>query len=168
MKRRKWIALWGLAWVTLLLARAIWRLTPLALEPWLQAQMSFGQQGLYIAWLLFNAYAEGYRGFQLRFCPRVVARAQRLAEQPTPLRFVLALPYCMSLFADTRRQTIVSWILVVSIVSLVIAVRALPQPWRGIIDGGVVVGLLWGVMALWWIAWRRLFGGGEPYAQPST
>jgi F0F1-type ATP synthase membrane subunit a len=34
------------------------------------------------------------------------------------------------------------------IVVLVLLVRAVPQPWRGIIDLGVVVGLAWGIISI--------------------
>ena len=40
---------------------------------------------------------------------------------------------------------------------LVALVRRLDQPWRGIIDAGVVVGLAWGLAALW-IFTARAFG----------
>ena len=71
----KLLAAWGIAWVSLLLGRAIARLGPLALEPWTQDTMTDGQKGIYVGWLVVNAYLEGYRGFQLRFSPRVVSRA---------------------------------------------------------------------------------------------
>ena len=48
-----------------------------------------------------------------------------------------------------------SWSMVLGIVTLVVLVRRLPQPWRGIIDGGVVVGLSWGIVAI-----LILFGQG--------
>jgi hypothetical protein len=35
-----------------------------------------------------------------------------------------------------------------AIVGLVLLVGMLPQPWRGIVDAGVVVGLGWGIVAL--------------------
>ena len=40
---------------------------------------------------------------------------------------------------------------------LILAVSRLDQPWRGIIDAGVVVGLAWGLMTLW-IFTARAFG----------
>ncbi len=152
------LALWGVAWVTLLLSQAVWRLTPLALEPWTQDMMGPAQQGLYVFWLIANAYLEGYRGFQLRFSPRVVSRAIYAAKHPRPLWVILALPFCMSLFHSTRRQMTVSWVFIIVLVLLVTAVRSLPQPWRGIIDGGVVIGLLWGIAVIWALFFRYLRG----------
>lgn len=158
----KLVTAWGIAWVSLLLGRAIWRLTPLALEPWTQDLMTNGQKGIYIAWLVANAYLEGYRGFQLRFSPRVVSRAVYLGQHPRPFWIVLALPFCLSLFHSTRRQMTVSWVFVIAIVLLVWWVRMLPQPWRGIVDGGVVLGLLWGLGVIWWLFLRYLLGAKIP------
>ncbi len=36
---------------------------------------------------------------------------------------------------------ITSWLVVVVVTSLVFGMRFVPQPWRGIVDAGVVVGL---------------------------
>ena len=154
----KLIATWGVASVSLLLGQAIWRLGPLALEPWTEDLMTGTQKGIYIAWLVANAYLEGYRGFQLRFSPRVVSRANYLGQNPRPLWVILALPFCMSLFHSTRRQMTVSWTFIVAIVLLVWWVRSLSQPWRGIIDGGVVIGLLWGLLVIWGLFVRYLMG----------
>ena len=162
--RARWIAGWGVLTVSALLAQAVLRLTPIALEPWLAGTMSAFQIGLYIAWLIFNGWAEGYRGFQLRFCPRVVGRAFYLGEHPSVLRVVLALPFCMSLFHTTRRQLIVSWAFLGLLVVLVTLVKLLPQPWRGIIDGGVVLGLVWGIVALWVFFARAVWTGEIPVA----
>ena len=41
-------------------------------------------------------------------------------------------------------------------------VRSLPQPWRGIIDGGVVLGLIWGLGVIWWLFARYLAGAEVP------
>lgn len=163
---RRWVekllAAWGIAWVSLLLGRAIWRLGPLALEPWTEDLMTNGQKGIYIGWLVANAYMEGYRGFQLRFSPRVVSRAVYLGQNPRPLWVILALPFCMSLFHSTRRQMTVSWVFIAALVLLIWWVRSLPQPWRGIIDGGVVLGLMWGLGVIWWLFLRYLTGAKIP------
>jgi hypothetical protein len=158
----KLIAAWGVAWVSLLLGRAIARLTPLALEPWHGDLMNDGHKALYVGWLVLNAYLEGYRGFQLRFSPRVVSRAVYLGQNPRPLWLLLALPFCMSLFHSTRRQMTVSWTFVGAIVFIVWVVRALPQPWRGIIDGGVVLGLAWGLVVILALFVRYLMGHKVP------
>ncbi len=160
--QEKLVAAWGIAWVSALLGRAIWSLTPWAIEPWTEGLMTKGQQALYIGWLVANAYLEGYRGFQLRFSPRVVSRAVYLGQNPRPLWVVLALPFCMSLFHSTRRQMTISWVFIGALVVLIWWVRSLPQPWRGIIDGGVVLGLVWGLGVIWWLFARYLAGAQVP------
>ena len=156
------IATWGVVCVLALVGQALWRLTPLALEPWRDGSLTPLQQALYLGWVAVMAYSEGYRGFQKKFSPRVVARAFYLGRHPTPLRVLLALPFCMSFFHSTRRQKIVRYTFVTLIALLVVAVRRLPQPWRGIVDGGVVVGLAWGAVAILVFYVRGLRGEPSP------
>lgn len=147
MSRSRFATIWGLAGVFLLLMNAVVRLTPRALEP-LRSGMTGWQWALYAASIIFNAYAEGYRAFQLQFAPRVVARALHLGRNPRPLHVALAPIYCMALFHATRRRLIASWCVLVGVVILVIVINRVDQPWRGILDAGVVVGLTWGMIAM--------------------
>ena len=142
------IATWGLIGVLVILGRALAQLTTVAVEPIRAGQLDGWHWVVLATWVLVNAYAEGYRGFHLRFSPRTVDRAIYLGRHPTLLRVLLAPLFCMGLFAATRRTLIVSWGLVAAIVVLVVGVRQLAQPWRGIIDAGVVVGLGLGVLSL--------------------
>lgn len=153
-----WIVLWGVLGIVALLAEAIARLLPRALEPVLDGSLEPGHWAAYGGWVAFNAYAEGYRGFQKAFAPRVVARALYLARHPRPLRVALAPLFCMALFAATRRRWMVSWVVVIAVVGLVTLMRWVPQPWRGIVDGGVVVGLAWGVLAIFAYLVRAALG----------
>lgn len=139
---------WSVLSVVVLLFQSIARLLPRALEPILAQQLSLTQIWIYVGWVIFNFYTEGYRGFQKKFSPRVVQRAAALSQNPRMLQVVLAPMYCMGLIYASRRRLIASWILVAAIVSLVILVRFLEQPWRGIIDGGVVVGLGYGALSI--------------------
>ena len=54
----------------------------------------------------------------------------------------------MSLVMDERRAMVRAWTGIALIVLAVIAVRALPSPWRGIVDAGVASALSWGLIAL--------------------
>jgi len=141
-------AAWGMFGVAALLGRAVWRLWPVALEAVSEHGLSGAQAAVCALWVVVSAYAEGYRAFQLRFCPRVVARALYLARHATPIRALLAPLFCIGLFGARRRTTIVVWSVTLAIVGLVLLVGMLPQPWRGIVDAGVVVGLGWGIVAL--------------------
>ncbi len=140
-------AVWGITGVSLLLGRAICRLAPLALNAFLSDFYWYHWSSLSLI-VLFMAYAEGYRGFQQRFSPRVAARARYLKEHPKTLHVLLAPFFCMGYFHATKRRKVTSISLTVGIVILVLLVRLLPQPWRGIIDAGVVLGLVWGLVSL--------------------
>jgi hypothetical protein len=152
---------WGIGGVLLLLGDAVYRLLPVALELRGRA-LSLVEVVVLVGWLAVAGYAEGYRGFQTQFSPRVVARAIYLGEHPRPLYVVLAPLYCIGLVHATRRRMITSWTLTVTIVALVLLVRELPQPWRGIVDAGVVVGLTWGAFALAYFTARALRGASMP------
>jgi hypothetical protein len=56
----------------------------------------------------------------------------------------------MALVEATRRRLIINWLLVLGITALIMILRRTPQPYRGIVDGGVVVGLVWGTLATAW------------------
>lgn len=152
-------SIWGVLGALALLGSAVWRLTPIAIEPFTSGEgLTAFQWVLYVGFVVFNAHAEGYRGFQKGYSPRVVARSLYLAEHPKPLHVLLAPAYCMGLFYASKKRMIVGWVLIAVIVGVVAAVRQLDQPWRAIIDGGVVVGLLWGALAVVWFYVRGLMG----------
>jgi len=141
------IVLWGVGGVLLVLLKALLRLGGMVRGAF---EHELGPLHLTVAavWIAFMAYTEGYRGFQQRFSPRVVRRAVHLAEAPRPWLVALAPAYTMGLVHATRRRLVVSWALLAGIVALVMMVRQLDQPWRGIVDLGVVVGLAWGCASL--------------------
>ena len=138
---------WGIIGNCVLLAHAVSRLYPHAIEPFARG-MSTGQWFLYALCVVFMAYSEGYKGFQKSFSPRVIARAKALSQEPSLLLRVLAPLYCFGLIAAPRKRLIISWALLVGIVLLVVLVRQLSYPWRPIVDGGVVVGLSWGLASI--------------------
>lgn len=140
-------ALWGLAGVVLLLGSAVYRLSPLAID-------AFSYDWLWYHWValvlmtLFMAYAEGYRAFQQAFSPRVAARARYLRDHPDALHAILAPLFCMAYFHAPKRRRITSISVTAGIILLILLVRLLEQPWRGIVDGSVIVGLAWGLVSL--------------------
>ena len=139
--------MWGLGGVLLLLVSPIWRLALVGLEA-VSMPLTWVHWLALAAWVPFMAYSEGYRGFQKGFSPRVAIRAIFLLSNPTPLRTALAPLFCIGYFDIARRRQI-AVIAVTSVVILfIVAVRLLPQPWRGLVDLGVVVGLGWGLAAL--------------------
>ena len=156
-------AAWGVTGVVLLLASAVYRLSPLA---WAAFSVPFR----WYHWLaltvcvLFMAYAEGVRGFQQHFSPRVAARARHLLRHPRVFHVILAPFFCMGYFYAPRRRKIVSLLLTAGIIVLVLAVHRVPQPWRGIIDAGVVTGLVWGIVSLLWYVAAGLTRKEFPYS----
>lgn len=100
--------------------------------------------------VLYMAYAEGYKGFHQGFAPRIVIRANYLRENPRLLHIVLAPIFCMGYIHATRRRKILSYGLSLMIVSFVLIARQLPQPWRGIVDAGVVTGLAIGIGSIFY------------------
>ena len=148
MLRSLVIASWGVMGVAAFILRAILALTPIALEPIQNGSLASWQWVLLGGWVVFSVYAEGYRGFHRSFSPRVVERAMELGDNPRWFRVLFAAPYCMGLFHAPRRVLIRSWVLFFAIIGIVIFVRELAQPWRGIIDAGVVVGLGAGLLSM--------------------
>lgn len=131
----------------MLLSFAVYRLTPIAFDlmntylngwHWLALSVS----------VFYMAYAEGYQGFFKAFAPRVVVRASYLRQHPRVLHVALAPLFCMGFIHATRRRRIISFSVTSSVICLVLVVRLLSQPWRGIVDAGVVVGLILGIASI--------------------
>jgi len=159
---RKLIAAWGVLGVVALLSQAIARLTPLALEA-MRSGLSTGQWIGLVLWVAFMAHSEGYRGFHTRLSPRVVARASYLLRgKLTWARVVFAPFFCTRLFGASKKGMWTSRILLSGIFCLIVIVRNLEQPWRGIIDAGVVVGLAMGVVSIVYYTVRALMGRPSP------
>lgn len=142
-----WLAAaWGIAGVAGILVFAIVRLSPYVLDA-VAGGLTPLQWLLLAASVGFMAWSEGYRGFQCRFSPRVAARALYLLLHPGPVRAVLAPVFCIGYFHARRRGLIAVWTGTGAIVVAVLLVQLCPQPWRGILDAGVVVGLGWGLVS---------------------
>lgn len=153
-----WIQWWAIMGVSFILGQAIWKLAPLALEPFQRQDLSIFQWVFSGVWILFMGYTEGYRGFQKAFCPRVVSRAFTLSSSSPVHHIALAPLYSMGYFYATRKRKIVSWCITSAIVGIVLIVKLLEYPYRHIIDGGVVVGLSYGLSVLIVFFARTLLG----------
>ena len=94
------------------------------------------------------AYAEGYRALHLRFVPHVITRADEAGRAGGFVAFVLAPLYAMSLVGAPIATKLRAWAGVTGIVTAMHVVRALPFPWRGIVDGAVAVALAFGLASL--------------------
>ena len=149
-------AAWGIGGIVLLLGGAVVRLTPPALRA-VTGPLEGHHWAALVGWVAWMAWAEGYRGFQREFAPRVAVRARHLAAHPTLLRVLLAPAFCIGYFGAPRRRQMTSFAVTAGVLCLVVIVRQVPHPWRGIVDAGVVAGLLWGLVALAF-ACARAFG----------
>jgi hypothetical protein len=140
-------AFWGIAGVLSLVGFAILKITPAAVDAF-----SFELQWYHWLVLILNTafigYMKGYRGFQRALSPRVAARARHLSQHPTLAAVLLAPLYCMGYFHSLRRKQMVTIMMTVFMVILIILVRQLSQPWRGVFDAGILIGLSWGFFTI--------------------
>lgn len=139
--------IWGIVGVLLLLSFALYRLAPMAFEL-VEIELSALHWAALVFSVLYMAYAEGYKGFHKGFAPRVVVRASYLKNNPTPLHILLAPLFCMGYIHATRKRQLLSIGLTLMIICFVFLARTLAQPWRGILDAGVVVGLGIGILSI--------------------
>lgn len=131
----------------MLLGYAVFRLTPPTID-------AFSHQFTWVHWaaLVLNTavvvYVKGYRGFHRGFSPRVVARAGYITRHPTVVRVLAGPVYCMGYFHIVRKKQIVTIVMTAAMVGFILLVRTLSQPWRGIIDAGIVLALAWGFASI--------------------
>lgn len=150
---------WALSGVLAIVIHPIVKLAPIAQEA-LGSGLSVFEMVLTAVWIVFMAYSEGHKGFYRSFAPRVVSRSEHFLTDDT-LRWyqmVLAPVYAMGMFWAPRRRMIVIWVLIFAIIILVLLVGLLNQPWRGIVDSGVVVGLSYGVLSILYFVVRSIQG----------
>ncbi len=140
-------AVWGIGGLVLLLGEAIYRLTPIAMATF-DSRLDPLHWVALVVWVSAMLVLEGYRGFQKSFSPRVAARAKYLTEHPNVVRSLFAPFFCMGYFYATRAVKIRSILLTIGIVAMILGVRQVDQPWRGIVDLGVVLGLTWGIVSI--------------------
>jgi hypothetical protein len=160
----RFAAMWGVLGFMAVLVFAIARLSVYAWEA-VAAGLTGFQWFVLLLNLVFMAYSEGYRGFQLGFSPRLAARALYLYRNPSFLTALLAPLFCVGYMNAGLRVKVVVWCATIGIVVLVVLVNLLVQPWRGIIDAGVVLGLTWGLISLG-VSVYMTFRHGRYYHSP--
>lgn len=138
---------WGIAGVIGILFFAVYRLGRVALEI-VDYSLEWPQWLALGLFTLYMAYAEGYKGFHLAFAPRVVLRADYLLKNRRPWLALLAPLFCMGYIHATRKRILTSFGVTTLIIGVVLLVRLMPQPWRGIVDVGVVTGLVLGIVSI--------------------
>jgi len=118
----------------------------------------------YVLTTLWFAYVEGYKGFQTKFAPLVVARSQTITKWH---HFIFAPFYSMGLFHATKKRLTVSWSVTLGVAGIVALVKKLPYPWRNIVDAGVVAGLSWGSISIFLLYIKSLYQGKSPDMDPA-
>lgn len=139
---------WGLSFICVVLLYAIVRLFSVTIDAYDNFPFYWYHWVTLAVVVVFMAHSEGYEGFQRNFSPRVVSRAWFLYHNPRPILIALA-PLFLAGYIHinpVRRRNIL--LLTLGIVVLIVLIRYLPQPWRGIVDAGVVVGLTWGLVSM--------------------
>mmetsp|Transcript_38774 Transcript_38774/g.76838 ORF Transcript_38774/g.76838 Transcript_38774/m.76838 type:complete len:302 (-) Transcript_38774:152-1057(-) len=170
--RSRWASAWGAFGCSLYLSYGIRKVVPIVMDG-LQVMDTGFHWSLLLMTLFFFAYFEGYKGFQKGFSPRVVSRAWVVAQRPsnsTAPPFwhkVLAPWFCIGYFHGTQKRVITSWCVTAGIFLIVIGVKKLSQPWRAILDAGVMLGLSWGAISIILIYLRSLACGKPPVFNPA-
>lgn len=152
-------AVWSIAGITLLIGSAIIRLAPRVADA-LSSGLTPLMWGVLIVWCGLMLVGEGYRGFQRQFAPRVSARTWHLAYHGRVIDYILAPLYSVGYYSASRRRIITSWSLTSGIVVLILLVSQIPQPWRGIIDAGVLAGLVYGLVWVYILTLRMFMRQG--------
>jgi len=159
-------AIWGVLGFSLILLDAINRLAHIAAHA-LDAGLTLFQWLCLLLVVVALAYFEGYRGFQKKFSPRCAARLYYLYRHPEPAAVLLAPLFCMGFFRATPGPLRFAWVGTTLIVILVVILHGAAQPWRGIIDAGVVVGLSWGLVSFW-VSVGQTFSSGTYPVSPEV
>ena len=140
----------------MIFAWAVYRLGGRGFET-LTAGLTVPQWTALTVLVLGFVYVEGIRALQHRWVPRMLGRASQLDEEERRTPRIVGPLFAMSLLFAPRTQMARAWLLTSGIVSMVVLVRLLPDPWRGIVDLAVAAALAWGIGAIL-VAMAR--GGG--------
>ncbi|MEC9375948.1 MAG: hypothetical protein VYA80_06210 [Pseudomonadota bacterium] len=137
-------AVWGAGGFVFILLDAINRLFAIAIKAF-ENELNFLHWGFLLLFSIIMAYSEGYRGFQKSFSPKCATRTLYLYRNPDVLNLVFAPFFVMGFFRASRRALIFAWAGTAMILMFVLILQVTPQPWRGIADIGVIIGLSWGI-----------------------
>jgi hypothetical protein len=157
---------WGIIGFYSLVTFAMVRLSVYTVEAFAQP-FTLLQWFVLVVSLVFMAYSEGYKGFQKSYSPRFAARVHYLSSQANGLQLLLAPLFCMGFFNAPKRRIISSVLLSSMIVTFVLLFKLVPQPWRGILDAGVVLGLIWGLITTA-ICCYQAFMTSKPIVDPEV
>jgi hypothetical protein len=146
-RARAVVAAWTLIGVAALFASSIYRLGTRGVAT-IQAGLGWGEWSMLVLLTVAFVYGEGIRALDRRWVPSLLERALLVRDHPRLSVRLLAPLYGLSLVGARRDDLIRGWLLVSAILGAVLIVRALPDPWRGIVDFAVAAALAWGLVAI--------------------
>jgi len=155
---RKWRiagAVWAIVGISILLFTAFTRLMPHILDAFLLGLTPF-QWIVLAAWVCYMLVTEGYQGFQKNLSPRVAARMWHLVNHGRRRDLILAPIFCLGYYGSSRKRLITTWTLTIGIIFIIFVVSHFADPWRGIVDVGVVLGLGYGLLWIYIYVWRTI------------
>lgn len=138
---------WAVSGVAGLFAWAAYRLGARGLET-LRSGLGVLEWAAAVFLIVAFVYGEGLVALDRRWVPKLFERARRLRGERRRLPRLLAPLYGLSLLGSDRGEVVRAWAGTLAIVAAVLAVRALPEPWRGIVDFSVAAALAWGLGAI--------------------
>lgn len=143
--------LWGAGAVVLSLLDAIYRLSKFVREGMHLGLLTPAMLLATLLWTVVIVYYEGVRGFRDALAPRMAARLWLLAQRNNRgdwLTKLLAPAHALSLFDSSTKRKRISWALLLFVIAMILVVRKLPQPYRAVIDVGVVLALAYGAWCI--------------------
>jgi len=144
---RKLIIIYSIGGVILIFSSAIFRLYPHVREGF-SNELTLLQWIVLIAYLIIMIIAKGYFALHNSFVPRVINRAELLYEKGSLIDRLFAPFFCMGFFKASGKRIIISYAMLLLIITFIVSASKISQPWRGIIDLGVIVGLSMGILSL--------------------
>ncbi len=149
------ILIYSIGGVIAIFSSAIYRLYP-------HVQESISYEFSILNWIILALYllvmivGKGYFALHRGFVPRVINRSELLVENGTFIDRLLAPLYCMGFFKAPKKRLIISYSMLFLIITFIVSASKISQPWRGIIDLGVVIGLSLGILSLLILGFNKL------------
>jgi len=155
-------AIWGIfGWVALI-GYAVYKLS-IPIREMKLAEFEWYHWAVMVLLTVSLFYFKGYRAFQGTIAPRIAVRARYLRSHPRLLWLLLAPLFCMGFFHIAKRKQVTTVLMTTAMVILIILVRQLPSPWRGIVDVSIFVSLGWGTLCIVWYGVKGLTAVSFPH-----
>jgi len=139
---------WGILGFSVLVGNAL-RGMSAEIEYILATPLTAWQTVGFVLIVLVFGLAKGYFIFRQRFCRSYASRIGELIRPPVKLLYAVLAPlYCLNMIGAERRQLVRGYALVAGIILMIISVKFVPFPWRGMILTGVAVALTWAALEI--------------------